>query len=454
MEYLKVEDIAKHLEILNSYDISINSICTDTRKITSGCLFIAIEGENFDGHKYIDKAFDMGAKIVIAHKNIYTGDKPVLYVKNTRQAYLSLSNYYRNFLNTIIVGVTGSVGKTTTKDFIHSVLDKSHKTLKTQGNLNNEIGVPHTIFNLDKSFKYGVIEMGMSNLSEISNLSKACNPNLAVITNIGLSHIENLKSKENVLKAKLEILDGMSDDSIIFMNGDDELLFSCKKYVKNPILYYGLENTDVDIFGRNVINKGFNSCFEIIYNGDSYQANIPCLGNHNISNSLAAFGVGKILNLSDFSILSGLRNYVPSNMRQEIYMSREVIFIKDCYNANPDSMIASLKVLDLLEVAGKKIAVLGDMLELGNVSDTCHFNVGEYINNFDLDYLFCYGKYSKNIMLGAKANGFERCFHFSDKDSLFNKLSSTLQSGDAVLFKASRGIQLEDIVDKINRECF
>ncbi len=457
MENLKLRDIVKYLNIDTDItdiddDIIIKSICTDTRKIVSECLFIAIKGENFDGHDYIEKAFELGAVAALSSKDIILKNKFVFRVEDTRDAYLNLSNYYRRLLDVFIVGVTGSVGKTSTKDMIYGVLSEFKKTLKTQGNLNNEIGVPTTLFQLDSSYKYCVIEMGMSNLLEISKLSKAVLPNISVITNIGLSHMETLGSIENILKAKLEILDGMNNNDILIINADDKMLFGCKDKISNPILSYGIDNPKSNIIASDIVQNKNNTSFVIHYNNDKYNISIPCLGKHNILNALAAFCVGICLKIDIEIILRGLKNYTPSLLRQEINEINGITFIKDCYNANPDSMIAALNVLDSLECKGKKIAVLGDMLELGDISAEEHFNIGKYASSLNVDVLLFCGKNSKNMLLGARNNKFYNCYHYEDIDKLYNKINSELKVDDIILFKASRGIKLENVIDKIYKE--
>ncbi len=426
-------------------DIYVDKICSDTRKITQGSLFVAIKGENFDGHDFIDKAFELGANAVISHKEIDT-DKPVILVEDTRKALLSLARHNRMNVDALIVGVTGSVGKTSTKDMIACVLNAKYNTYKTKGNLNNDIGLPHSLLELDESFDAAVIEMGMSNFGEIELLSTTTLPNIAVITNIGVSHIENLGSRDGILKAKMEIKEGLGCASPLVLNGDDDKLITVRGTVENPVMYYGIENKDCDVYGKNIVQNSDETEFDIVYDDNQYHAKIPTIGKHNVMNALCAFGVARLAGIDADKIITSFMDYKPSGMRQNIVKHNGYTVIEDCYNASPDSMKASLSVLRDIKCDGKRIAVLGDMLELGQYSEKAHESVGKMVVDSNADILFCYGEQAKYIAKGAQ-NSKVQINCFEDINELVNELVKTVSKGDVVVFKASHGMHLEKAIE-------
>ncbi len=431
--------------ILNvNCDDYITDVCTDTRKITKGCLFIAISGENFDGHDFINTAFENGAKAVMSSKLLHT-DKPVILVKDTRIAYGKLASYYKGLFNIFCVGVTGSVGKTSTKEMISTVMSKKYDVLKTQGNFNNDIGLPRTLLSLEQNHTGAVIEMGMSSLGEISYLSKITKPDLAVITNVGVSHIENLKTRENILKAKLEILDGMKETSKVILNADNDMLFSVKDILGDRALYFGID-TPALVTASDIKVSGDSTEFKINYDNKSYNAVVGVVGVHNVYNALAGFLVGVQIGLSPEKIIEAIAEYKNANMRQTIKDCNGIKVIEDCYNASPDSMKSALEVISSVECDGKRIAVLGDMLELGSLSSDMHTDVGKLAAESNIDMLLCYGELSENIIKGAKQNGLFDALHFSDKDKLADYIRKSVKKGDAIIFKASRGMRLEEVI--------
>lgn len=453
MQTLALTEIAKAVNGKLNIDTQeyIDDICIDTRQITPGCLYIAIKGENFDGHDFIEKAFELGAKAVISHNKIKI-DKPVVYVEDTRLAFGVLSEYYRSLFSIFLVGVTGSVGKTSTKEMIYTVMKHHYNVLKTQGNLNNDIGVPKTLFNLSEDYKGAVIELGMSNLGEISYLSKLAKPDIGVITNIGVSHLENLKTRENILKAKLEILDGMKKGSKLILNADNDMLLKVKGKIENTI-YVGIDNVnDSDIIAKDIKQLCDNTEFTIVYKDKEYTAKIPTIGKHNIYNALVAFVVGVEIGMEEKIILNALLEYKNSGMRQHMSVRNGIKVIADCYNASPDSMISSLSVIKTVDCKGKRVAVLGDMLELGDTSDKFHRQVGEYVKDYNIDMLYCYGTQAIHIKEGAKNSGFTNIFYTDDKDKLVQRLKDDLEISDAVIFKASRGMRLEEVIERVFSE--
>lgn len=449
MEKIILSEVAKWLGTECPEEKIINEISSDTRTINKDCLFVAIKGERFDGHDFVKYAIESGAAAAVTEYPVE--GCPCLVVENTRKAFLKIAECYRKKMSPILVGITGSVGKTTTKEMISLVLSEKYKTLKTQGNLNNEIGLPKTLFNLDSTYEAAVIEMGMNHFGEIERLSKTASPTIGVITNIGFSHIENLKSQEGILKAKLEILEGMNDDAPLIVCGDDEFLSTLKvKLGKNrPIYFYGTaENCDFKI--SDIKEDDEISYFSIKYDGKITNLKIPCVGQHNILNAAAAFSIGKLCGLSDNEIANALLKYKSDGLRQNIVEKNGCTVIIDCYNASPDSMKASLKVLSGIKSEGRKIAVLGDMLELGELSEKLHRLVGKYVAEYCPDMLYCYGENAMYIASEASDRGIAAsAFHSDSKMLMAKKIKDYLKSGDTILFKASRGMKLEEVIDNV-----
>ena len=420
----------------------VTGISTDTRTINKGDLYIALRGERFDGHDYIDKAFENGAAAVLCEREC---DYPCVVVKDTGKALLDLAAYYRMLFNTAVVGITGSVGKTTTKEMIACVLESKYKTLKTKGNLNNQIGLPLTLFGLTEDTQTAVIEMGMSGKGEISELSKTAKPDAAVITNIGYSHIEFFGSREAICEAKLEILDGMEENAPLILNADDDLLDAfCDE--TRPLVFFGIDNPCCDVRAINIQEKGESTRFEILYGKDNFIAEIPTVGKHNVYNALAGFCVGLICSVPTADIIEALKNYVPSGMRQRIEAKGEQTVIIDCYNASPTSMAASMSVLGGRQ--GRKIAVLGDMLELGEQGKKLHADLADVAKENNIDIVLCIGNEMKNLKMRADEIGVA-CQHFEDKNTLANYLKENMQSGDNILFKGSRGMAMEEIIEEV-----
>lgn len=447
MESMKLSEIAMACGgTLEGKDSEISNISTDTRTIEQGSLFVAVKGENFDGHEFCAKAQENGASAVFVCEEV-SCSLPKVKVDDTRLAQLNLAGYYRRKFNIPVVGVTGSVGKTTTKEMIYSVLSGEYKTLKTQGNFNNDIGLPKMIFQLDKSYEAAVFEMGMSDLGEISVLSKAAQPTVSIISNIGVSHLENLKTRDNILKAKLEIIDGMDEKAPLIINLDNDMLKNIN-LENRTILTFAIEDKNADYVAENITYNGDKMAFDIVCKDGIYKAEIPTVGIHNVYNALAAFAVGDCIGIERQKCAKNLLNYAPSGMRQNIRRQQGIIFIEDCYNASPDSQKASLNALMDIE-AKRHIAVLGDMLELGSISKQAHYDVGKYASAKNIDMLFCYGKEAEHIYDAAKENGLEDVFFFDDKIELSEKLLSVLSPGDAISFKASRGMKLEEVIKNI-----
>ena len=427
-------------------DAEISSISTDTRKIEKGSLFVAVKGENFDGHNFCETAVNSGAVGVFVEQDVDCDTSKVI-VDNTRLAQLRLAGYYRRKYNIPTVGVTGSVGKTSTKEMIYAVLSSSFKTLKTEGNFNNDIGVPRMVFQLDESYEAAVFEMGMSDLGEISVLSKAIQPTISVISNVGVSHIENLKTRENILKAKLEVLDGMDKNAPLVINIDNDMLQKAE-LSDRKVITFAVENLQAQYRAENIHQKDEKTFFEIVCKEGRFPVEIPTVGIHNVYNALSAFIVGINVGIEKDKCADSLKNYVPSGMRQKIRKEKGIIFVEDCYNASPDSQKASVNALMDIN-AQRHIVVLGDMLELGTISKQSHYSIGEYVSEKNVDMLFTYGEEAEYIAEGAKDKGMKQVYSFKDKEELSETLLITLKIGDAISFKASRGMKLEEVIKNI-----
>ncbi|CDF02264.1 uDP-N-acetylmuramoyl-tripeptide--D-alanyl-D-alanine ligase [Ruminococcus sp. CAG:624] len=328
-------------------------------------------------------------------------------------------------------------------------LSSKLNTLKTQGNLNNEIGLPKTLFNLTSEHQAAVIEMGMSHFGEISRLTRTASPlSAGVITNIGFSHIENLKSQEGILKAKLEITEGMPENSPLVLNGDDKHLWEVKDKLNRKVYTYSIENSDADFRAENINEHDGITEFTAVYEGKRKDVILSAVGRHNVMNVLAAICIGRIAGIDDDLIINSFAKYQPDALRQNISVKKGQTVITDCYNASPDSMRASLSVLDGMKCSGRKIAVLGDMLEMGEMSEKLHRMVGEMAVKIKPDMIFCYGNDAQYIYDTVKKSGID-AFYSPDKKEIADAVSKYAKEDDVVLFKASRGMRLEEIISEV-----
>lgn len=446
MEKMTLLGAAKAIGAECREDKEFCGVCTDTRKITPGCLFVALKGENFDGHAFASKAIESGAVACVVEKDCGLAGKQLL-VKSTGQALLDLAGAYRNSFDIEVLGITGSVGKTTTKEMCHCVLSAKFNTLKNEGNLNNEIGVPTTLFRLDSSYTAAVIEMGMSHFNEIDRMTRAVRPDAAVISNIGVSHIENLGSRENILKAKLEILNSMQPDAPLILNGDDDMLKNAPTG-EHRVIYYGIENKSCQFRAENITGDENGSRFTAVTPYGNTEVDLPIAGLHNVYNALSAMAAGSVFGISMEDAAKALADYVPSGMRQKVVRRGGVTVIEDCYNASPASQKAALGVLGSTK-AKRRIAVLGDMKELGSYAEQGHRDVGKYAAENRIDVLITLGDFARYISETGKENGVAICEHFSDKEKLNAYLHSIITDGDAVLFKASRAMKLEECISSL-----
>ena len=450
MKCMLIEEVVNAVNgsLKNYFDlkIKINGVSTDTRNDLKNRLFIPLKGENFDGHNFIESAFENGAVCCISEREIKT-DKPVIIVKNTGEALKELARYYLGQFDIPVIAITGSVGKTTTKDMIASVLSEKFKTVKTEGNLNNEIGLPLTVFNVDETTECVVLEMGMSNKNEIHNLSKIAVPDVCIITNIGVSHIETLGSQENILSAKCEIFDFMKDNGLAILNGDDSLLSKVGKNLnKGQVAYFGIENKDCTYSASNIAHNGLSgTSFTVTRDAEFFDLYVPTTGLHMVQNALCAVAVAFKLNLDKDQISKGISNFKPSKMRMDIVKTEKFTIINGVYNASPDSMKATIDVLSTL---ANSVCILGDMLNLGELSNDLHFKIGEYAKNKNINKIICVGSKAKYIYDGAKGHSFIK--YFETQEKMFDELQNILSENDTILVKASRGMEFEKTISYLS----
>ncbi len=424
-------------------DTVISAVSTDSRDC-DGAVFVAISGEKFNGNDFIPSACEGGAIGYISDRTC-TFDKCdfAIKVKSTTDALLNMASAYRDKFDIKIIGLTGSVGKTTTKDMVAAALSGGErKVLKTQGNFNNNIGVPYTLFGIRGSHDIGVVEMGMNHFGEISALTACAKPDIAIITNIGESHIEYLGSREGILKAKCEIFEGLSPNGIVILNGDDDLLYSIRDNIPFETIYCGIENASCDVVAGDI--KSGNEGISFTALGENYHINT--VGRHNVLNALLAIAAGRALGISADEIREGLASYKSGGIRQSITERDGITVITDCYNAAPISVRAAIDVL-CEKAQGRKIAVLGDMKELGEKSGEYHYEMGEYAFLRGVDELLLIGEFASYTADGGKGCNPQI---FDTNADITAYLKTILKEGDTILFKGSRAMKLEEVANQFN----
>lgn len=442
----------------NKENISISGICTDSREADAETAFCAIRGERVDGHDYLSAAHGAGCRVMLCERAPQTPmDAAVILVKDTEEALSVLARHYQEALSCKKVAVTGSVGKTTTKDMIAAVLGERFQAFKTKGNFNSVIGMPLSLLEISKATEYAVLEMGMSRFGEIERLSLTARPDFAVITTIGSSHLEMLGSRENICRAKLEVLCGLKEGGTLLLNGDEPLLSDVYGKSYNTV-YISTERENADYFAKNIRVESDGTVFDIVYRGKTVKdLRVRVVGRHNVYSALFSFAIASICGMNEEEIRRGLLRFMPEHLRQNIVRFGRIVVMEDCYNASPESMQAAIDVLDSYSrfSGGRSIAVLGDMLELGEESSALHRQVGAHLAKRRIGRLFTLGKGGGYIAVGAKQQGmsFDAITEFASYEERLDEIAAAIASvvgdEDVVLFKASRAVRIERLIDRL-----
>ncbi|MDK0903722.1 UDP-N-acetylmuramoyl-tripeptide--D-alanyl-D-alanine ligase [Clostridium perfringens] len=443
---LNLQEIVKATKgvLLKEADVKeIKAVSTDTRKIEEGTMFIALKGENFNGNNYVLDAFNKGAKIAIVDEvkcdlNELKEDVALIKVQNTGRALMDLAKFYREKLGLKVVGITGSAGKTSTKDLVAAVLSDKYKVFKTKGNFNNEIGLPLMILELDSTYDVAILEMGMRGLGQIKELAEIASPDLGIITNIGISHIEILKTRENILKAKMEIATFFDKNNTLVVCGNDDFLGSL------PSAEYKIVKTGVGenfkIGAKNIALEELSSKFTV-YDGEKEEEfSLDMPGEHNISNLMLGIAIAKELGVSFEEMKRGLNNIEATSMRLELIKKDGFSILNDCYNSSPVAVKSAIDVMKNIE-GKRRIAVLGTMRELGHKSEEAHEEIGKYAKENGIEKVLCFGDFSENIKEGYG----EGCTVYENKEELIKDLLNIICDGDIILVKASRSLKFEEI---------
>lgn len=443
---LNLQEIVKATKgvLLKEADVKeIKAVSTDTRKIEEGTMFIALKGENFNGNNYVLEAFNKGAKIAIVDEvkcdlNELKEDVALIKVQNTGRALMDLAKFYREKLGLKVVGITGSAGKTSTKDLVAAVLSDKYKVFKTKGNFNNEIGLPLMILELDSTYDVAILEMGMRGLGQIKELAEIASPDLGIITNIGISHIEILKTRENILKAKMEIATFFDKNNTLVVCGNDDFLGAL------PEAEYKIVKTGVGenfkIGAKNIALEELSSKFTV-YDGEKEEEfSLDMPGEHNISNLMLGIAIAKELGVSFEEMKRGLKNIEATSMRLELIKKDGFSILNDCYNSSPVAVKSAIDVMKNIE-GKRRIAVLGTMRELGHKSEEAHEEIGKYAKENGIEKVLCFGDFSENIKEGYG----EGCTVYENKEELIKDLLNIICDGDIILVKASRSLKFEEI---------
>lgn len=491
MELLSIGEIVKATKgklLCGNDKLQIHAVSTNSKEVEEGTLFVPIVGERVDAHTFIPSVIEASAAAIIISKQIDLSgvkeNQAIIQVADTKEALQDLAAYYRDKFDIPVIGITGSVGKTTTKEMISAALETQYHVLKTAGNMNSQVGLPLTIFRIDHSHEVAVIEMGISEAGEMQKLARVAKPTHAVITNIGVSHIGQLGSRENIRKEKMNIVNEFGEGSCLYVNGTDDMLMYILPFSENLKLSdkektqkydiidvsdttaKSLCRADVVTFGCNkdcmyyatdiTVSNGHtkfnlqNTVEEV--NCDDNQIELQVLGEHNIYNALVAIAIANKLGIETSVAKQGLKGYQPLAMRGEIVKANGVTVIDDTYNASPDSMRGGINVLLELENVSRRFAVLADVLELGEYSYSCHYGVGEYIATKNIDEVVTIGNEAKAIVKAVEDAGVNIVTHsFDTNQEAINYLKEKFRSGDAVLVKGSRGMHTDEIVTAITQ---
>lgn len=453
MKNLKLENIAKvcggvYVGSPEKKEQEVKGIVTDSRKVEEGFLFVPIKGARVDAHDFIDGVMEKGALCTLTERELGEKSFPYIKVNSSLQAVKDIAEFYLKQLSIPVVGITGSVGKTSTKEMIAAVLEEKYNVLKTKGNFNNELGVPLTVFGLRPDHEIAVLEMGISDFGEMHRLAKIARPDTCVITNIGLCHLEFLKSRDGILKAKTEIFDFLESDGHVILNGDDDKLITVRDVKGIKPLFFGVDNHQ-GVWADEIESKGLKGISCRIHAGEeSFKVLIPIPGRHMVYNALAGTAVGLTYGMNMEEIKKGIESLQSLSGRFHIIETGNRTIVDDCYNANPVSMKASLDVLQ--DALGRRVAILGDMGELGKEEVEMHREVGVYAAARDIDKIICVGELAGDMAEAARlAAPTKDIVHFAEKESLLEALPEMIRDGDTILVKASHFMEFEKVVEML-----
>ena len=427
----------------------VSGVVIDSRKVKPGYLFVAIDGERVNAHKFIPDTIQAGAMCVVSHEDLGETDYPYILVESTGQALLDIAKLYRDSFDMKVVGITGSVGKTSTKEMIASVLAQKYKVHKTLGNFNNEWGLPITIFDMQEDTEVAVLEMGVNHFGEMRRLSSVASPDICVITNIGVAHLEFFKTREGILQEKSQMIQDMKDKGTIILNGDDDLLSEVGP-VKGvtPVFFGQGENSQFRASNIQPLGLRGTACTITLKDGTSFDCVVPVPGIHMVSNALAGAAVGYALGLTPDEIKAGIEGLPSIPGRNNIIKTERLIILDDCYNANPISMKASIDVLNM--AIGRKVAILGNMGELGTNERELHKEVGTYAAENNIDLVCGIGELAKELIEGVKeVHSSTEGLWFATKEDFFRSMKEMIKDGDNILVKASHGMNFPEIVSAL-----
>jgi UDP-N-acetylmuramoyl-tripeptide--D-alanyl-D-alanine ligase len=432
---------------------TFTGVSTDSRQINPGEIFVALKGERFNGHDFLTTVTQLGAAALIVMDDgpIFEGIT-IIKVTDTLKALGNIARFHRRRFAVPLIAITGSNGKTTTKDLVASILGKELSLVKTEANYNNEIGLPLTLLKLNSQTEATVVEMGMRGLGQIRNLARIAEPTIGLVTNVGLTHLELLQTQDNIAKAKSELVESLPYDGLAILNGDDAWVREMGNCTQARKVYYGIEGPNLDYQAEIVEMTDSGSRFKANLNDGSIAITLPVPGRHNVMNAIAAIAAAKELGVTEQSIQNGLADPELSGKRLNIIEKNGYRVIDDTYNASPTSVKAAIDVLQSGQSGERKIAVLADMLELGPTADEIHYEIGMYAARKKIDHLFAFGDLAKKYAEGMNKLAEGRGEYFSDKQALIKKLKAYIKPGDFILVKGSRGMKMEEIVYALSTE--
>ena len=429
-------------------NVEVLGVSTDSREVKPGQLFVPLPGARVDGHNFIHRAVENGAVAVLNAREKRPAGVPYVQVSDTLTAFGSIAAGYRQTMQAKVLAITGSVGKTTTKEMLAAILQRQFRTVRTEGNHNNNLGVPMSVMDIEEDTEIAVLELGMNHFGEMSYLTKIARPDMAIFTNIGTMHIENLGSREGILRAKMEILEGMGSDGVVVMNGDEPLLWNLRDSMAFKHYYFGIDNVACDVRAAQIRSDNDGVRFTVLAFGQEFEVFVPANGQHTVYNALAAITAAMLSGATAESIAAGLASFENTGARQRIYEKNGYTIIEDCYNAGPESMAAALEVLGERACEGRKFAILGDMLELGSLAMAEHYRVGRLAVG-KADFILAFGVNATRVVTGAISGGMpsNRAMYYDDQDQLIHELRSLARPGDTLLFKGSRGMKMERVLN-------